>query len=119
MEPQYRVIIHFDEADEKKQVSVLRNVRNVLEDLGADQTQVELVAHGPGLDIFLDQSTVADGVAELLARGVIMAACRNTLRERNIAPERLLLMQTAPAQEVYARYGFAPPSPFISKIGSP
>lgn len=32
----------------------MRNVRNVLEDLGADQTQVELVAHGPGLDIFLD-----------------------------------------------------------------
>ena len=90
MEAKYRVLIHFDEADEKKQASVLRNVRNVLEDLGVDQTQVELVAHGPGLDIFLDQSTVADGVAELQARGVIMAACRNTLRERNIAQERLL-----------------------------
>jgi intracellular sulfur oxidation DsrE/DsrF family protein len=90
MEPKYRVLIHFDEADEKKQASVLRNVRNVLEDLGADQTQVELVAHGPGLDIFLDQSAVADGVEELQARGVIMAACRNTLRERNIAQERLL-----------------------------
>ncbi len=90
MKPHYRVIFHLDEADAKKQASVLRNIRNMLEDLGDDQTQVELVAHGPGLDIFLDQSTVVDGIEELLARGVIMSACRNTLHERNIAQERLL-----------------------------
>ena len=90
MEPKYRVLIHFDESDEKKQAFVLRNVRNMLEDLGADQTLVKLVAHGPGVDIFLDQSAVPDGVEELRARGVLMLACRNTMRERNIAHERLL-----------------------------
>jgi len=45
------------------------------------------------------------------------------VERRTLHPEAALLfvqfLQTAPAQEVYARYGFAPPSPFISKIGSP
>ncbi len=86
----YRVVVHLDEADARKQEAVLRNINNLLADLGAEQTQVELVAHGPGLDLLINQTELAQAVEELLARGVMMAACHNTLQGRAIPPERLL-----------------------------
>lgn len=89
-EPLYRVVVHLDEADRVKHESVMRNIRNLLDDLGAEQTQVELVAHGPGLDLLTGQTGLGEQAQELAARGVILAACNNTLRERKIPAERLL-----------------------------
>ena len=86
----YRVVFHLDEADGKKQEAVLRNINNLLNDLGPQQTKVELVAHGPGLDLLTNQTGLGERVQQLLGRGVIMAACHNTLQERNIPAERLL-----------------------------
>lgn len=86
----YRVLFHLDEADRAKHEAVLRNVSNVLEDLGPERTQIELVAHGPGLDLLTGKTGLAEGVQRVAERGVIVAACQNTRRERQIAPEELL-----------------------------
>ncbi len=90
MEPRYRVLIHVDEGDPAKHAAVLRNVANLLDDLGADQTQIEIVAHGLGLDLLTNASGYAAQVGALHARGVMLAACHNTLRERQIDPVTLL-----------------------------
>lgn len=82
------VVVHVDEAGDDKHESVLRNVANLLNELG-DGTPVEIVAHGPGIDLCLPDSSTADSVRSLLARGVIVAACENTMRSRAIAPEAL------------------------------
>lgn len=89
-EPTYRVLFHLDEADRAKHESVLRNIRNLLDDLGADKTQVELVTHGQGLDLLTGQTDQGERVRELIEQGVTVAACNNTLRERHIPAERLL-----------------------------
>ncbi len=86
----YRVVVHLDEPDAKKHEAVLRNVRNLLEDLGEDRSEVELVAHGLGLDLLTGDTGLGGQLAELAARGVVLAACENTLRERGIPRERLL-----------------------------
>ncbi|MHB8878089.1 MAG: DsrE family protein [Myxococcaceae bacterium] len=86
----FRVVFHLDEADAKKHESVLRNVNNLLDDLGQGQTHIELVAHGLGLDLLTGETGFAEQVAGLVRRGVVMAACNNTLRERGIARDRLL-----------------------------
>lgn len=77
------VVVHIDEAGEVKQKAVLVNVSNLLEDL-PDGSDVEIVAHGPGIDICLGDSPTADLVQALLAQRVVVAACGNTLARRAI-----------------------------------
>jgi intracellular sulfur oxidation DsrE/DsrF family protein len=71
------VVVHIDEPGEAKHQAVLRNVANLLDDLPG--TTVEVVAHGQGIGLCLADSPVAKTVQGLLARGVIVAACENTL----------------------------------------
>lgn len=82
------VVVHVDEAAEDKHAAVLRNVANLLDDLGGD-TPVEIVAHGAGIGLCLPDSGQVDTVRELLRRGVVVAACENTLRTKGIELERL------------------------------
>lgn len=58
----------------------LRSVANLLADPGDEGLQVELVAHGPGLDLLSPEGPCASTVGELHARGVTFLACENTLR---------------------------------------
>ncbi|HET9079919.1 MAG TPA: DsrE family protein [Trebonia sp.] len=83
------VVVHLDEAGEAKHEAVTRNVANLLGDLG-EGTEVELVAHGPGVALCLAGSPQAEAVGALIARGVVVAACENTLRAQGIAARRLV-----------------------------
>ncbi len=82
------VVVHLDEDGEDKHRALLRNVGNLVRDLG-DQTTVELVAHGPGIALCLADSVLAEELQALIARGVVAAACENTLTTKGIARERL------------------------------
>jgi len=87
---QYRVVFHLDEAGAEKFESVLRNVSHLIDDLGADQTKVELVAHGPGIDLLVKESPYPEKVRKLQNRGVIMVACHNTLQQQSLTEDDLL-----------------------------
>ena len=82
------VVVHLDEGGDDKYRAVLRNVGNLVTDLG-DQTPVELVAHDPGIGLCLDDSTHAEGLQELIGQGVVVAACENTLETKGIGADRL------------------------------
>ncbi|MHB1596498.1 MAG: DsrE family protein [Streptosporangiaceae bacterium] len=82
------VVVHLDEEGGAKHQSVLRNVANLAADLG-DQTAVELVAHGPGIGLCLADSPEAEDLQELIGRGVVAAACENTLKAKGIGRDRL------------------------------
>lgn len=51
--------------------------------------QVELVTHGPGIGLCLPGSASAEAVQALMARGVAVAACENTLRSQDMDRGRL------------------------------
>lgn len=80
--------MHVDEDDEDKHAAALRNVSNLLDDLG-EETEVEVVAHSGGIGLCLSDSPQADTVQTLIGRGVVIAACQNTLRGRGVDHERL------------------------------
>lgn len=84
----FGVVVHLDEAVEGKHAAVLRNVSNLLEDLGPD-TPVELVTHGDGVGVCLRDSPEAEAVQALLRRGVSIVACENTLRGKGISRDEL------------------------------
>jgi intracellular sulfur oxidation DsrE/DsrF family protein len=83
------VVVHLDEADPGKHHAVLRNVRNLMDALGPE-THIELVTHGPGISILLEDSPQREAVQALHDQGLVVTACRNTLRSEDIPPERLV-----------------------------
>jgi intracellular sulfur oxidation DsrE/DsrF family protein len=82
-------VVHLSEKDPDKHRAVLRNVANLRADLGPD-VPVELVVHGPALAVALRTSAEARQVTELVADGVAVAACQNTLRSLDMTAEALL-----------------------------
>jgi intracellular sulfur oxidation DsrE/DsrF family protein len=58
----------------------LNNAENALKLLGNDQTQIVVVAFGPGLHMLLANSPVADRITALNQSGVEFDACNNTLQ---------------------------------------
>jgi uncharacterized protein len=65
-------------------IKLLLNISNLQTALGAT-TQIELVAHGAGISILIDNKTTQKAkIAELAASGVLFKACENTIRERKI-----------------------------------
>jgi len=86
----YRVLVHLDDGERPRHEAALRTIANLLDDLGAENIQVEVVAHGPGLDLLTGETGLAVPVIQLVARGVALVACRNTLRARQLSPDHLL-----------------------------
>lgn len=82
------VVVHVAESDLDKHGAVLRNVGNLLEDLGPG-TAVELVVHGAGIGLCLSSSPHAQSVQRLIDAGVVVVACRNTLTAKQIDLDEL------------------------------
>jgi len=80
-----RVIIQVSDADPQKWNLALNNAKNVQTDLGADKTEIEIVAYGPGIGMLKADALVANRVEEAVASGVKVVACENTMRNQKIS----------------------------------
>lgn len=85
----HRVVFEFVSEGADQQEAVLTNIENTLKALGTD-TQVMLVAHGPGLGLLLKSAKgIKEKVRSLIVKGVVFAACQNTMRKKDVSPEDL------------------------------
>ena len=80
----YRVVFHVTESNPEKWNIVLNNVGNVQKDLGKDNVQIEVVTHGPGIDMLKADSKVAARLAQALDNNVVLDACENTMRAAHV-----------------------------------
>ena len=86
---QYKIIFDFTKADTASFATVIRHARNVLS--ASANAQIEIVCHGPGLDLLLkDKSTVQKEIVELDKQKVVFAACEATMKRRGIIKEQLV-----------------------------
>ncbi|MBM3178640.1 MAG: DsrE family protein [Bacteroidetes bacterium] len=89
----HRVVIQFSDSDSLSQASVVGQVKNIKTDL-PDAT-IEVVCHGPGLDLLIKKnSKVPALVQEWNSKGVVFAACNNTMRRRGVKKEDLSAQAT-------------------------
>lgn len=86
----YRVIFHLDEDDPFRVNLVLNNIRNIMEDLGEENLELELVTYASGLKIFLKNSGYGKIMDNLSHKGVIFAACSNTASAMNITSDKMI-----------------------------
>ncbi len=80
----YKVVLQVSDNDPAKWNLALNNARNIQQDLGKDNVDVEIVAYGPGLNMLKAESKVADRLAQALDNKVGLMACENTMRNTKV-----------------------------------
>ena len=85
----HKIVIQFADADSLAQVRVTQQVGNVLRCW--PNAEIEIVCLAGGLDLLMtSKSTASKEVADWTAKGIVFAACNNTMKNRNIKKEDLL-----------------------------
>ena len=86
---QHRIVMQLTSGDTLVHKNLMKQFKNMLE--AAPTAQIEVVCHGPGMDMLMgDRSIVAGKVKEFAAKGVAFMACDNTIRERQLDPAKVL-----------------------------
>jgi len=86
----YNALYIINSNDEKKIKGTLRNIDNAIEDPRLKgKLHVELVAFGDGVAVYMKTSTYEQALKDLQAKGVVLAQCNNTLKERKIDKDQL------------------------------
>lgn len=80
----YKVVLQVSDGDPAKWNLALNNARNVQDDLGKGNVDVEIVAYGPGLAMLKADSKVADRLAQALDQNIGLMACENTMRNTKV-----------------------------------
>ncbi|MES2873817.1 MAG: DsrE family protein [Daejeonella sp.] len=81
----YKALYVLNNGDDKKINATLKNIKNALADPRLEgKLNVELVVFGDGVKVFDKTGPFEKTLLELQAKGVILAQCENTLRERKI-----------------------------------
>lgn len=87
----HRVVIELNVAGRMPQGFVLNNAQNLRRAFAPERVELEIVCHGPGLDLLLRRrNPLAARVAKLATAGVAFAACGNTMRGRHLSKDALL-----------------------------
>ena len=82
--PAHKVIFQVSDNDPQKWYLTLSNTRNVQKELGKGNVQIEVLAYGPGLDMVVLETEVAEKLEEAMGNGVTIVACENTMIGRKL-----------------------------------
>ena len=80
----HRVVFHVTDADPAKWNIVLNNAGNVQDELGKDKVIIEIVTHGPGINMLKGESKVTSRLAQAMDRNIGLYACENTMRAAKV-----------------------------------
>ena len=85
----HRVVFQVTKGETADQQQVIGQLNNILRAL--PNAEIEVICHGKALPLVLQaESQVKDGVTDLLTRGVVFAACENTMRRAKASIEDLI-----------------------------
>ena len=82
-----KVVIQVSDNDPAKWNLALNNAKNIQEDLGKSNVQIEIVAYGPGINMLKFDSEVGNRLIEAAKNGVLIAACANTMKAQKLTPD--------------------------------
>ncbi len=85
-----RVVFQVSDGSPDKWNLTLTNARNVLDRLGKDHVQVEIVAYGPGIEALRFESLLANRIGQAVQDGVRIVACQNTMKSKHLTADDML-----------------------------
>lgn len=80
-----RLVIQVSDAEPAKWNLALNNARNVQEELGAKNVEIEIVAYGPGIGMLKLDAVTNSRVSDLAKSGIRVVACENTMRNQKLS----------------------------------
>ena len=86
----HKVIFQVSDNDPVKWNLTLNNARNVQQDLGEKNVEIEIVAYGPGIGMLKMDSPVGNRIGEAMSTGVQIVACENTMSNQKLARDDML-----------------------------
>lgn len=85
----HKIVFQLSNGDPEVHKGLTRQLGHILE--AAPTTKIEIVCHGPGLDILVDNKTVVrEKISEFTDKGVKFLACENTMKQKNIERSSIL-----------------------------
>lgn len=86
----YKVVFQLVTGDSTQHKSFIKQLNNILTE--APRIQMEVVCHGPGLNFLVKNKTVVHhAIKNLTERGVRFVACENSMINRKVAKEDVVL----------------------------
>jgi len=94
--PKHKVVFHLNESEGPTWDAVIGHVTNLRKAFEKDGgAQVEVVFNGDGVNMLRKTNTASEeGLKRLFGEGVVLAACQNSMRGRNLKPEDLFPFAT-------------------------
>lgn len=85
-----QVVIQVSDDDAKKWNLALNNAKNMQQELGAANVDIEMVVYGPGIGMLKFDSAVANRVDEALNAGIKVVACENTMKAQKLSKSDMM-----------------------------
>jgi uncharacterized protein len=87
---EYKALYVLNQSDDKKIRGLIRNINNALDDPRLKgKLQIEMVAFGDGVEMYKKTNHYDTLLTALQNKGMLLAQCENTLRERKISKDDL------------------------------
>lgn len=85
----YKVLFHADE--NKKLDLTLKNIENLIKDIGEENVEIELVVNSEAISLMLSEAnTRTTRIKELANWNVRFAVCSNSMKQLNVKKEELM-----------------------------
>ena len=84
------LVIQVSDNDPAKWNLALNNAKNVQDDLGAANVEIEIVAYGPGINMLKLESPTGTRLAEAMKSNIKVVACENTMRGQKLTKDDML-----------------------------
>ncbi|MBC7608701.1 MAG: DsrE family protein, partial [Polaromonas sp.] len=86
----HKIVIQVSDNDPAKWNLALNNAKNLQEDVGAANVDIEIVAYGPGIGMLKPESPTGSRVADAMKANVKVLACENTMRGQKLTRDDML-----------------------------
>ena len=86
----HKIVIQVSDNDPVKWNLALNNAKNLQDDVGASNVDIEIVAYGPGIGMLKMESPTGSRVSEAMNARIKVIACENTMRGQKLTKEDML-----------------------------
>lgn len=84
------IVIQVSDNDPAKWALALNNAKNLQDDVGAANVDIEIVAYGPGIGMLKLESPTAARIADAVRDKIKVTACENTMRGQKLTRDDML-----------------------------
>jgi intracellular sulfur oxidation DsrE/DsrF family protein len=85
----HRIVFQLSTADTLAHKALMKQIRNITS--VAPDTKIEVVCHGPGLNVLVkDKTTVQTSIQAFQNPNITFVACEFSMKERNVSKEQII-----------------------------